>query len=56
MSYLSEPDSHIRKKVKVVLDLSNLATKKEWEHTTGIDTFDLMAKKILLFWKLKLTN
>ena len=28
MSYYSEPDSHIRNKVKVVLDLLNYATKK----------------------------
>ena len=48
MRYYREPDSHIREKVKVVLDLSNYATKKELEHATGIDTFDLAAKKILL--------
>ena len=28
MSYYSEPDSHIRDKVKVVLDFSNYVTKK----------------------------
>ena len=28
MSYYREPGSHIRDKVKVVLDLSNYATKK----------------------------
>ena len=28
MSYYPEPDSHIRDEVKVVLDLSNYATKK----------------------------
>ena len=28
MSYYQEPDSHIRDEVKVVLDLSNYATKK----------------------------
>ena len=28
MSYYPESDSHIRHKVKVVLDLSNYATKK----------------------------
>ena len=28
MSYCPEPDSHIRDKVKVVLDLSNYANKK----------------------------
>ena len=46
MSYYPEPDSrHIRDKVKVVLDLSNYATKKELEHATGNDTSDLSAKK-----------
>ena len=48
MIYYPETDSHIRDKVKVVLDLSNYATKKELEHATGIDTSDLTAKKILL--------
>ena len=28
MSYYPEPDIHIRNKVKVVLDFSNYATKK----------------------------
>ena len=28
MSYYPKPDSHIRDKVKVLLDLSNYATKK----------------------------
>ena len=45
MSYYPEPDSHIRDKVKVVLDLSNYATKKELDHATGFDTSDLAAKK-----------
>ena len=45
MSYYPEPESHIRDKVKVVLDLSNYATKKELEHVTDIDTSDLAAKK-----------
>ena len=48
MSYYPEPDSKIRDKIKVVLDLSNYATKKELDHTTGVDTSDLAAKKILL--------
>ena len=43
MSYYPEPESHIRDKVKVVL--SNYATKKELDHATGVDTFDLGAKK-----------
>ena len=29
MSYYPEPDSHIRDKVKVALDLTSYATKKE---------------------------
>ena len=37
MSYYQEPDSHIRDKVEVVLDLS--------KHTTKNDTSDLAAKK-----------
>ena len=41
MSYYPEPDSHIRDKVKLLLDFSGYATKKEFEH----DTSDL---KILL--------
>ena len=45
MSYYPEPDIHIRDKVKVVLDLTNYATKKELEHATGINTSDLAAKK-----------
>ena len=50
MSYYpeSEPDSHIRDKVKVVPDFSNYATKKELDHSTGADTSDLAAKKTLL--------
>ena len=45
MSYHSEPDNRIRDKMKVVLDLSNYATKKELEHATGITTSDLADKK-----------
>ena len=45
MIYCPEPDSRIRDKVKVVLDLSNYATKKKLDHATGIDTSDLAAKK-----------
>ena len=48
MSYYPEPESHIRGKVKVLLDLSNYAAKKELNHNTGVDTSDLAAKKILL--------
>ena len=44
MSYYPEPDGHIRDKVKIVLDLSNYATKKELDHAIGVDTSDLAAK------------
>ena len=56
MIYYPEPDSHIRDKVKVVLDWSNCATKKELECATAFDTSDLAAKKILWLWMLKLTK
>ena len=45
MSYYPARDTHIRDKVKVVLGLSNYATKKELEHATGVDTSDLAAEK-----------
>ena len=48
MSYYPEPDSYYRDKVQVVLHLSNYATRKELDHTIGVDTSDLAAKKILL--------
>ena len=48
MNYYPELTSHIRDKVKVVLDLSNYATKKKLEHAAGFQTSDLAAKKILL--------
>ena len=45
MLFYPESDSHIRDKVKVVLDFSNYATRKEFKHVTGIDRSDLAAKK-----------
>ena len=45
MSYYPEQDSHIRDKVKLVLDLSHYAAKKELYHTAGVDTSHLAAKK-----------
>ena len=51
MSYYPELDSHIRDKVRVVLDLSNYATKKELDHATGVDTSDLSAKKDFIVLK-----
>ena len=44
MSYYPEPDSHIRNKRKVVLDLSNYTTIKELENVTGVYTSNLSAK------------
>ena len=46
-----EPDSQIKNKV---LNLSSYATKKKLKHATGVDIFELAAKKMLLLWKLKL--
>ena len=40
--------SHIRDKVKVVLDLSNYDTKKELGHAKSVDTTNLAAKMISL--------
>ena len=51
MSYYWEPESHIRDKVNVVLDLSNYASKRELDHATGVDTSDLAAKKIFIALK-----
>ena len=51
MSYYPEPDSHIRDKVKVVLDLSNYATKKKSGHATGVDMSDLAAKNYFVALK-----
>ena len=45
MSYYAEPDIYIRNKIKLELDLSNYATKKELEHGTGVDTSDLAVIK-----------
>ena len=64
MSYFPEPDSHIRVKVKVVLDFSNQVTEKKLGYATGIDTFDSTTKKGFIALKaevdkldiIKLTN
>ena len=40
-----KPDSHIRDKVEVALDLSNCASKRELDHVTSVDTSDLAAKE-----------
>ena len=51
MSYYPEPESHIRDKLKVELDLSSYATKKELKQTTGVDTFNLVCKSDLIALK-----
>ena len=43
-----EIDSHIKDNVRVVQDLSNFATKKELNHATDVDIFNLPAKRDLL--------
>ena len=48
MSYYPEPDSDLRGKIKVLLDLLNHVTKKELDHAPGVDTSDLAAKMVLL--------
>ena len=39
MIYNPELDIHIRNKIKVKLELSNYATKRESQHATGVDTY-----------------
>ena len=36
MSYYSEPKSHIRNKVKVLLNLTNYVSKNKLEHATDV--------------------
>ena len=56
MSYYPNLDRHIRDKVKVVLALSNYATKTELEVATGIDTSDLAAEKDFITLKVEGDN
>ena len=51
MSYYPKPDNHIRDKTKLVLKLSNYATKKKLCHATGVHTSDLAAKKDCIAFK-----
>ena len=51
MSYYPKPDSHIRDKVKAVLEMSHYATEKELELPTGIDSSVLAAKKDFIAMK-----
>ena len=50
MNYYPNPDSITQ---KVVLDLSNYATKEELDHATGVDRSDLAAKKYFIALKAK---
>ena len=54
MSYYPQWDSHIRDKVKVVLDLSNYATKIELNHGTCVDTSNLPANKLINWFMFQL--
>ena len=45
MSYYPQPDSNVRNKIKLELDLYKIATKKELYLATGVGTCDLAAKK-----------
>ena len=53
MNYYQEPDNIIRGKVKVVLDLSNYATRKELKDATGVDASNLAAKRDFIALKAK---
>ena len=53
MSYYSEPDSHIKNKIKLELDLSNFAIKKELKHAAGVALSYLAAKRDFIFLKIK---
>ena len=50
MNYYPNPDSITQ---KVVLDLSNYATKEELDHATGVERSDLGAKKYFIALKAK---
>ena len=45
MSYYPEPNTHFKEKIRLVLDLSNFATKEELEKAIGVDTSDLAVRK-----------
>ena len=45
MSYYPEPDSYIRDKVNIGIELSNYSTKEGIEHGPGVGTSNLADKK-----------
>ena len=49
-------DSHIRDKVKAVLDLTHYATKKELDLARGVDTSHLATKKDFIALKAELNK
>ena len=53
MSYYPEIDTHIKNKVKVVLNLTNYATNKKLGHASDVAMSDLAAKKLLIAMKAK---
>ena len=55
MFYIPEADSHIRDKVKVILDLPNYSAKKEFNNAT-VDTFNLAAKRNLIALKTEVSK
>ena len=56
MSYYPKLDSHIRDKVKAVLDFTHYATKKELDHARGVDTSHLATKKDFIALKAELNK
>ena len=48
--------SGLTRQSKVLLYVSNYAAKEELEYAEDVNTFDLVAKKILLFQKLNFTK
>ena len=56
MSHYPEPDHYIRDKVKVVLDFSNFATKKELNKAARVDTSDLASKCDFIPFKSEIDN
>ena len=56
MCYYLAPNSHISHKIKVVLDLSNYGTKKEFNYARGIDTCNLAAKSDFVALKVEVNK
>ena len=50
-NYYPSPDTHGRDKVRVVLDLTNYSTRKEFNSVIGTDTSNLASERYLIAWK-----